>query len=241
METSNSTFDYLKSVDRINAILDSSDTNYEEVNSIPSRDKLTYTNGYYVYCSALFVDIRGSKALAQKYKRPRLARIYRSYISEMVAVLKSHSQVREVTIEGDCTWGIFDTLSKSHIDELFSIAAKVSSAVDIINWRLGKKGIDPISVGIGLDYGRALMVKAGYTGSGINDVVWMGDLVGNAAALCSYGNRVTNTDRETMVSDVFYNNLNDDNKGLLVRNFGRSCYHGNVVSKEMDDWLKAQQ
>lgn len=38
-------------------------------------------------------------------------------------------------------------------------------------------------VGIGLAYGRALMIKAGYKGSTINEVVWMGDVVNEASKL----------------------------------------------------------
>ena len=52
--------------------------------------------------------------------------------------------------------------------------------VKILNYKLGKKGYSTISVGIGIDYGRALMVKAGYSGSGLNDVIWMGDVVNSA-------------------------------------------------------------
>lgn len=57
--------------------------------------------------------------------------------------------------------------------------------INVLNYELGKRGIGPISVGIGVDYGRALMITAGYSGSGINDVVYMGDVVNRAAKLAS--------------------------------------------------------
>ncbi|USE34580.1 hypothetical protein [Endozoicomonas sp. SCSIO W0465] len=102
MKASHSEFKYLDSVDRIKEILNSSDNNFEEKGSIPSRDSLTYTNGFYVKCSAMFVDIRGSKELTEKHRRPTLAKIYRAYISELVAVMKGHPKVSEINIQGDC-------------------------------------------------------------------------------------------------------------------------------------------
>ncbi len=239
MEANYSIYDHKDSTDRLKEILNSSDNNYEEKDSIPSRDALTFTNGFYVNCGVMFVDMRASKALPDKYKRPTLSRIYRSYISELVAVFKNHTKVTEVNIEGDCVWGVFDTPYQRDLDELFSVAAQVSSMIDILNWRLDKRGIDEISVGIGLSYGRALMLKAGYKGSAVNDVVWMGDVVNEASALSSHGNR-SYQDSEMMVSSDVFKNLNEDNKKLLLWNSGRNCYHGNIINLEMNNWLKEQ-
>jgi class 3 adenylate cyclase len=240
METLYSLYDFNNSVNRINEILDSSDNNYEEQKSIPNRSNLTFTNGYYVYASAIYADIRGSKSLADKYKRPKLAKIYRSYISEIVAVMKGNSNVNEVYIEGDCVWGIFDTQYKWQIDEVFSTAAQIASLIDILNFYFSKKNIEEINIGIGIAYNSALYIKAGYKGSGINEVVWIGKLVGEAAELCSYGNKEY-YDKEMMVSETFYENLNDDNKRLLEGNNYRSCYHGYVINIAMDNWLKEQK
>lgn len=100
-----------------------------------------------------------------------------------------------------------------------------------------KKGYSELTVGIGLAYSSSLYIKAGYKGSGINEVVWLGKLVSEAAKLCSYGNKEY-YDKEMMVSDIFYNNLNEDNKKLLEYNSYRTCYHGHVVNLEMDEWVQ---
>jgi class 3 adenylate cyclase len=240
MKASYKSFNHEDSNKRIKEILDSSDINYEEVDSIPKRDRLTFTNGFYVNCGAMFVDIRGSSELPNKHKRPRLARIYRSYLSELVAAFGDGEKVCEINIEGDCVWGIYDCPYKPDINDLFSTAAKVSSTIDILNWRLSKKGIDELATGIGLSYGRALMIKAGYSGSGLNEVVWMGDVVNEASKLCSRGNKGWQN-KEMMVSDVFRSNLNEHNQELLEWNSAESCYHGNVISAAMNDWLKDQK
>ena len=108
---------------RINEILSGVNAAYEEVDSIPSRDKLTFTNGFYVNCSTVWIDLRDSSGLTAKYNRPTLARIYRSYISEMVAVLHLSERCVEVNIAGDGVCGVFDTPFKSHIDSTFETIA----------------------------------------------------------------------------------------------------------------------
>ncbi|MFA5667945.1 MAG: adenylate/guanylate cyclase domain-containing protein [Balneolaceae bacterium] len=231
------TYDFEKSRERLDDILNTSDTNFEEVNVIPSRDKLTFTNGFYVNCTALFVDLRGSSKLPTKYRRPTLARIYRSYISELVAIMNGNSDCKEISIVGDCVWGIFDSQYKSQIQGVFSTSAEISSLINTLNCKLKKKGIDPITVGIGIDYGRALMIKAGYSGSTINEVVWMGEVVNGASKLCSLGNKGFFS-YETMVSNSVYINLTEHQQGLVHWNQTNECYQGNIINKPMEKWIE---
>lgn len=230
-------YDFEKSRGRIDDILKTEDKSFEEVDKIPSRDKLTFNNGFYVNkTSALFVDIRESSKLPSKYKRPVLARIYRSYISEIVAVINGNTLCAEININGDCVWGVFDAQYQKQLDSVFSTAAEISSIIDTLNCKYKKKGIDPLTVGIGLAFGRVLMIKAGYSGSGLNEVVWMGEVVNESSNLCSYGSKNWN-DKELMVSKIFRDNLNEHNKGLLEWNSNRSCYHGHIVNSVMDKWI----
>ena len=77
-----------KSAERIQEILDSNNANYEDKgNEVPSRDTLTYNNGFYVNVTALFIDIVDSSKLIEDCQRPTLAKIYRSFISECVALI----------------------------------------------------------------------------------------------------------------------------------------------------------
>ena len=100
-----------------------------------------------------------------------------------------------------------------------------------------KKNYSELTVGIGVSYGESLLIKSGYKGSGINEVVWLGKLVGEAAKLCSYGNK-TSTQKEIMASAVFYSNLKEDNQNLLTYHSTLDCYHGNVIRKDMNKWVK---
>lgn len=237
MEASFKSYEYLASINRLTAILDQSDLSYEEKDQLPNRDKLTFSNGFYANCAAIFIDIRESSKLPQKYKRPKLARLYRAFISECVAIMNGDLDCREINVVGDGVWSVVNTPLKSDIDGVFSTGYTLASMVDILNCRSSKRGFDPISVGIGMGWGRALMIKAGYSGSGLNDVVYVGDVVNRAAHLASFGNQSWG-DKEIMVGNDFRGNLNEDNQKLLSYNYDRGCYHGNVVRKDMDAWLR---
>jgi len=233
-------FNLESSLKRIDAILNADNNQFEEVNSIPNRDKLTYTNGFYVNCAALFVDIRESSTMTDEHRRPVLAKVYRSFISEIVALFNENNITKEVNIHGDCVWCVCDTPYKSDIDELFSMAARACSMVDILNYKLKKKGFTTYSVGVGIDYGRALMIKAGCDGSGINDVIWMGDVVNQACHLCNDANSGY-FDKRVFLSNVVYNNLNEDNQKLCSKDVGRDIYQANIVNITMNNWLKEQK
>jgi class 3 adenylate cyclase len=233
------TYNYVSSFGRIDEILGQAASNYEEVDSLPDRDRLTYSNGFYANCSALFIDIRGSSTLPDLYKRPALAKLYRAYISEVVAIMNGNVQAREVNIVGDCVWAVFNTPWRQHIDSVFATAAQANSLVQVLNYKLGKAGYaKPIRVGIGMAYGRALMIKAGHNGSGISDVVYMGDVVNRAAKLAAQGSNGYAVPA-LMVDNVFADNLDDDNKKLLEKDWTRGCYSGDVINLAMNEWYQA--
>lgn len=236
METNHISYDVEKSSKRIDDILNASNTEFEELEEIPSRDKLTFTNGFYIKVGALFVDIRDSSNLTDEHKRPTLAKLYRSYISEVVAVINSFEDCKEINIVGDCVSAIFNARYKSQLQAMFSCSAKINSLIKILNYKLKKKNIQTISIGIGLAYGRALMVKAGYSGSSINDVVWMGDVVNEASNLCNKANKGSN--QCILVDGDVQCNLTDDDKKLLNYNYNEQCYEGNIINCAMEEWYK---
>ncbi|MFW7413469.1 adenylate/guanylate cyclase domain-containing protein [Demequina sp. SO4-18] len=240
MEADYRSFNFQASRDRIDAILDAPSGTFEEADSLPDRSKLTYTNGFYANCSAVFIDIRDSSGLTSHYKRPRLARIYRSFISEMVAAFSDHTRVREINIVGDCVWAVVNTPLRSQIDELFTVACTAHSIVDVLNVKLKKRDYDrTLAVGVGLDYGRALMVKAGYSGSGINEVVYMGDVVNSAAHLASQAHSAQWGRKAIHLSSGFYSNLNEHNQGLCEQ-YNYSHYKSSAVMTYMNDWVEEQ-
>lgn len=227
-------YEFEKSLDRIDAILDSSSL-FEDKDTIPKREDLTYTNGYYVNCSSLFIDLRGSSQLPKIHQKRVLAKIYRAYISEMVAIINGSPLCKEINIVGDCVSAIFETNYKEDINAVFAVAFEMNALIDILNYKLEKKGYNPIKAGIGLAYGRVLMIKSGYNGSGINDVVWMGDAVNQASKMCGKANK--DVSYPIVSTELFYNNLSEHNQGLMTKHLLEGYYYGNVVRIDMNKWL----
>jgi len=243
METNYIRYNFESSLSRIDEILNADNKSYQEVGSIPCRSRLTHTNGFYVNCTAVFVDIRDSSKLPQIHNRPVLAKIYRSFISEVVAIFNGNENCREVNVQGDCVWAVFDTPGPADIRGVLFNCAQVNSFIDILNFKLQKRGYQGFEVGIGVDYGRALMIKAGYKGSKINELVWMGDVVNQASNLCSRGNKIF--DDPIVISTTVYNKLcmTEGQWDEYFTNDVRyqDCYHGNVGSRDMEIWLKNQK
>ncbi|WP_078651392.1 adenylate/guanylate cyclase domain-containing protein [Streptomyces xylophagus] len=239
MDSNHKEYDFKASALRIGEYLTGTSGSYEEVNSLPDRDRLTYSNGFYANCAAIFVDIRDSSKLPSHYKRPRLARLYRAYLSELVAIFNGYAKTREINIAGDAAWAVVNTPNKPDVDRVFWMAYTANSMVKILNYKMVKAGYEtPVRIGIGASWGRALMIKAGYNGSGIQDIVYMGDVVNDAAKLAAHGSSQLNVP-PIVASEDFHFNLSDDNQKLLSQDRYRlSCYSGEVGNAAMEEWYE---
>lgn len=244
MESNNRSYYFKDSIERIDSFINQSNTTYKEINYIPSRSKLTYDNGYYVNCSAIFVDIRESSDLTNNHYRPTLAKLYRAFISEVTAILNSNSYCKEINIIGDCVAGICDSTGSTSADKLIDTASKICSIVDILNCKFRKADINEINIGIGISYGRALMIKAGNKGSSLNEVVWMGDVVNEASNLCSRANKngLEATER-VLVSENFFDKLSFDyqhdfTSGNLIYALVSDEIEADLADEQMQSWYK---
>ena len=201
-------YDINNSAARLDDILGPYNRNFPDLDEIPARKELKFTNGYYVNVSALFIDIIGSSDMTNVHYRPTLAKIYRCFISECTAIMNDAALgdlCKEINIHGDCVWGVFDTSSQKDFNTVLSVALKLKDMINTLNDKLKKRGYHTIEVGIGVDYGRALMVKAGYDGSGLNDVIWMGDVVNTACHLANKAGRQGKS--PILISENIYHKL----------------------------------
>lgn len=80
------------------------------------------------------------------------------------------------------------------------------------------------------------MIKAGYKGSTINEVTWIGNLVSDTAYLCSKANR--SNSKKILYSNIFYSNLKEKNQKKLNKNKSLDCYEGTIINTKMDDWVQ---
>jgi len=239
-------YDYKKSKETIEGIL-KSPTKIVDKESIPSADEaFTYENGIKTWVGALFVDIVDSSKLFQDANEDT-ARIIRSFCSEIISILKDDSNYREIGIRGDCVYCIYDVRTKDDLAFIFGHAFRLNSFLKMLNKLLVKNGYSAISAGIGLGCDEELIVKAGQNGSGINDKVWIGKAVVDAAHLADVANR--NGIHPIAMSPVFYSNIidilirqNDKYKVWieehLTTTYGKvDFYHCNVIEGPFDEWI----
>ncbi|UYZ23278.1 hypothetical protein [Mesobacillus jeotgali] len=86
------------------------------------------------------------------------------------------------------------------------------------------------------------MIKAGYNGSGFNDVVWLGDSVNKKSKMCS--KVMKEVQYPMVVTKDFYDNLDEDAQKWFTPSphlFSPEFYYGDIVNIEMRDWLNEQK
>jgi class 3 adenylate cyclase len=237
MKSDHAEYNIKDSIDRINQIIAAPDSSYEERDRIPARNELTNINGFYIKCSALCVDIHKPPDLTNFYTNIADTKLFRVFISEATAVMNGNPKCAEINIADGSVWGVFDTPFQEDVDEVFSTASRISTLIDIMNDKFKKKNLKEIRVGIGMSYGKALALKTGYKDKGVGEVMWMGNAIEEAKKLASYGNKEP-SDKQTMISEITYYNLNEKNRGILTYNQTRDCYHGDIINTYMDNWYK---
>ena len=206
MKSSGSSYNFVASYGRDQDLSRRARHDYVESHTLPSRDIPHFLESI---LRRMLSSVRGHSQVigsACQVQPAEVSQLYRAFVSEMVALMDGSELCREVNIVGDGVWGVFNTPYTVDVDDVFSTAAMVGSIVKFLNHQLREHNFEPIAVGIGLSYGRALVIKAGYSGSGISDVVYMGDVVNQAAKLSSFGCQVYG-DRQMMVSPDIYVNF----------------------------------
>lgn len=155
----------------------------EVISALPKIDELKDSNNTYRgKVSVLFVDMRESTHLPERYNSDQLVKIYRSYIRVVVqSVRYSGGVVRDFM--GDGVLALFvDDEEGSSADKAVRAARYITTAIDkflnpvldnIMNYRL--------SCGIGIDTGEVYLSKVGMRGKEFDNnsesefgIAWIG-------------------------------------------------------------------
>lgn len=182
----------------------SSKTQIEKKEKIPVDNEFTYANGIRCWVSSIFVDIKNSTELI-KNQDEKLARLLRAFTSEIITIFQDFDKYNQIGIRGDCVYAIYSTPEKQDICSVFHIAIMVNTFMKMFNKLLGENSYPYVGIGIGLGCGKELIIKTGRSGTGINDKIWIGDAVVDAANLSSIANR--NNHKKISMSEDFYLNI----------------------------------
>ncbi len=239
-------YDYKEGKKKIEEILNNN-TEIQNKN-IPKDDSdFTYDNGIRSWIGSIFVDIVGSKKLIEGEKDIVVAKILRSFTSEIISIMNSTSNARQIGVRGDCVYGVFSTPYQSDILELLTLSSYINCLINMLNKLFSKKGYPTINVGIGIGVGEDLVIKAGKKGTGINDRIWIGKAVIEACVLADKAGRDGNG--IIGVSSLAYNNFiekleesNSEARNWFTQKYdydiNSSTYYANVINTDFDDWIK---
>ena len=247
-------FDFANSIERIKKSL-RGQVSYNKSSDIPKLNDLTFKTGTYVNCASLFIDLRGSSSLIEVYgKHPKtLARLYRAYISEMVAIVNSFKSCQEVNIIGDCVSAMFagDQGKEKPVIEALRAASLCNGMMQVLNAEFKKTwgyNFKEIEAGIGVALGQALVIKAGHSGTGIHDLVYMGDVVNKASKMCGLAHKEYN--KPICVTEAVYENAGQVYANKMTRQTFQNfltlenhqehgkIYTGSFARKSLRAWAK---
>lgn len=238
-------YDYDEGLKRVIAILGGSIT-VKQSKFIPQDHDFTFDNGYRASVIGLFVDIRDSTALFMKQEKDQVARVIRSFTSEIIEILQDENDLRDIGIRGDCVFAVYTTTTPNSMISVSKKAIAVNTYIKMLNVLLNEWEFPTLKIGIGVAASNDLAIKAGRVGSNIEDIVWIGSAVTNASNLSSIGNK---DGRGPIVfSKEFYDKVIESLKNeygpeiVFIKGLygGEDIFHGNFIYDEYNDWKKSR-
>lgn len=232
---------------RIQDILMSSNE-VEKTEKVPIEDKFSFDNGYYAWVTAVFVDIRNSTELFTNEDKTMVAKMVRSFMSEVVEILRDNPNRREIGIRGDCVYAIYTTSTQKEDTILAKKTFTVNTFLLMFNELLRKEKMPEIKIGIGVSTAKELVVKTGRKGSGINNLVWIGKAVTYASKFSNMANKINGF--PIIFSESFYENMlpgfKKDNPNKNVESLFHkqssedmgNYYYCNVHDMNFKKWIK---
>ena len=188
----------------------------ELLGTLPKVDELNDSNKIYRgKVSVLFVDMRESTKLPEKYSAEQLVKVYRSYIRVVVQAIRySGGVVRDFMGDGVLALFIDDTDGTSE-DKAVHAARFITTVIDkFLNPVLDQKMKHRISCGIGIHTGEISLSKVGMRGKEQNEnsenefgIAWIGNSTNLACKQSSAVECGT-----TFISTSTYAALSDVNK-----------------------------
>ena len=238
------TYDYKQGKKRVEEILDN-DLDIIEQDKVPKENEFTFSNGYLSWITAVFVDIRDSSSLCADEDKEKVAKIIKSFTSEIIEILRKDDNLREIGIRGDCVYAIYTTPKKKDEYEIASKTFFVNTYLKMLNLMLKERDLPTIKAGIGMSTAEELVVKAGRKNVGINSQIWIGKAVSVASNLASLGNK--NGIAPCVYSELSYinfieelekNNPNKKPKDWFTYYKDGDYYSANIVKTTFNDWIE---
>lgn len=171
---------------------------------VPERDDVTFkSKSCFITTAVLSIDIRDSTKLLKKHKKSLIAKMLRSFHLICAKIIKNnYGHIR--SFNGDSLLAFFDAEydpCNNAVESAFYIKYSLER---LLKTRFG----DEFDYGIGIDFGKILVAKAGFAGLYNNDLLWIGLPVNQAVKMSNNAK----TPYNIHISNTIYKNLRNANK-----------------------------
>lgn len=213
-------------------------TDVKDMNCIPKDEKsFNLSNAYLANVGSIFIDIKDSSKLFDT-KNEKLARLMRSFTSEVITIFQSFNKFRQIGIRGDCVYAIYEVQNTNDLLEIFKVAIVSNTFMKMFNKIIKSYNYDTITAGIGLGFDKELIIKTGRKGTGVTDKIWIGKAVVDASNLSSTANR--NGINPIAMSETFYNKISS-NKTFSqyiskIKKY-QNYYHCDIKDGTFEKWI----
>ena len=167
----------------------------ESVWHVPSVDEVPFgPKGLLLETAFLYADLRDSSSITDAHRRGTAAKLYRAFLYAMAKVARRHhGQIR--SFDGDRIMVIFEPRKS---DDHFVCNNAVETGLEMVYClydvlRPGMARYDELDCGIGIDFGKTLVARAGLRGDANNNaLIWIGKAPNLAAKLSDIGRQPGN-------------------------------------------------
>lgn len=141
-----------------------------------------------------------------------------------------HPKCKEVMSMDNHIVAVFDTPFKTDIDATLDAVGKINAMFNLVDKVYNNK----ISCGIGMHYGKVLLIKCP---NGEKPVYcWSGEGIGVAMNLSDKANK---NGRKVLASFTIVNNLKEDYQNLFTKDDFEKYYEADPVNIAMNKWINA--
>lgn len=183
-------------------------------------------HGRTIETAILYADMRKSSNIAEDHRRQTAAKVYKTFLSSMARVARSvGGEIR--SYDGDRIMVIFPprrNAPKVACDQAVRTAMRMAWCLqEIVEPKL--RGYDVVDCGVGVAFGRLLVVRAGIGGQPHNnDLIWVGRPANLAAQLSEEGR----SPEHIWIDEETYNRLDDSYRFILPSGVSGGLYRQEI-------------
>lgn len=191
---------------------------------LPSLNTLAFADGKEIETSILYIDIRKSSSITASHIAENAAKMYKMFHKAMIfAGKRYHGEIGGFA--GDRIMIVFpfgekETPKTNAVKTAIYMQYVLTT---VLNPILNDQFKHPLECGIGVDFGKILVVRVGQQGAGNNERIWAGNSANYASKLADLGTGI-------YIGKNIYNGMNPDTLKTVERTWTQVTHRDGRIS-----------